>query len=240
MSRWGAGFRSVLNGVDPRAKILFALVLGACVWRASWAGLALYLAFLGAVVWMHRLHWPEGGRLLRTYAGFVCFWGMAKFLLDLFWGAAWEAAAIEALLVVGRVSCLLLLGTALTMTTSARALGAGLCSMLRPCVGRQRAWTLALAFALMIHFLPLTWRRIHEVRSAVKRRCPGLGWYVRMPLMAQAVLRGLAALTWDQSLAVAARGLDRAEAWQVRFDSSWREWMATMLLLAGLAAFALL
>lgn len=229
-----------LSGVDPRIKLVVALSLGVMVWQASWPGLLIYSLFLGAIVFTYRHYWPGNRALLRTYVGFVCFWSLAKFLLSLVGTQGWQDAAIGASLVAGRISCLLLLGAALTMTTSSRSLGMGLSSLLRPVLGKERAWRTALAFALMVHFLPLTWRTVEQVRETIRRRCPRISVWQRIPLMVQAILRNLGRLTWDQSLAIAGRGLDQSEAWNIDFPMQYAQWGVGILFVAVSAILALL
>ncbi|WP_022661637.1 energy-coupling factor transporter transmembrane component T [Paucidesulfovibrio longus] len=229
-----------LSGLDPRVKLLAALTLGVLVWRSSWPGLIAYFLFLGTVAWNYRHSWPGSRNLMRTYMAFVIFWSLAKFGLGLLGGAAWELAAGDALLVAARISCLLLLGAALTMTTSTRSMGLGLSSLLRPVIGQERAWRLALSFALMAHFLPMTWRVVEQVRETVRRRCPKLRLRRRVPLMAQAILRNLGKLTWDQSLAIAGRGMDKSEAWESRIPFCGRQWAAGLFFVLASAGVSLL
>lgn len=233
-----AGVRSVLTGADPRVKLLVALALGVLIWRAGWPGLAVYVTALGALALLHRDVWPGGRHLLRTYLFFVLFWSGSKFLLGL-WGASdWRVVGLAALLAAARISCLLLLGTVLTMTTSERAMGRGLSALLRPLLGAERSWRLALSFALMAHFLPLTWRTVEQVRRSVRLRCPGMPLRRRVPLLVQAVLRSLGRVTWDQSLAIAGRGLDRSEAWRTRLPFRPLPWLAGALVVLASAGLA--
>lgn len=227
-----------LSVVDSRVKLLAALALGGLIWRASWPGLLCYGLFLLAVACEHRHAWPGNVRLLRTYVFFVLFWSVAKFALGLFGPISWQQAGIDALLIAVRVSCLLLLGAALTMTTTTRAMGLGLSALLGPLLGRERAWKLALSFALMAHFLPMTWRTVEQVKVTVRQRCPKLKLHKRLPLMVQAILRNLGRLTWDQSLALAGRNLDRAEAWRTDlpfFPWQWGGGLLFVVISAGVA-----
>lgn len=233
-----AGF--TLCELDPRVKILCAVGLGILVWRSSWIGLGGYCFFLLVIVLAHLNAWQGGKSLIRTYLAFVIFWTVAKGALDLAWGAAPQAALLQAVLVGTRVSCLLLLGVALTLVTSARQLGRGLCSLFRPVLGREAAWKTALAFSLMIHFLPLTWQRVDDVRRTVQLRCPHLPWRRRIPLLVSASLRGLAMIPWQQSLGVAARGLDHSDAWESNLPFVCSHWVLGLMFLAVSAGLSLL
>jgi biotin transport system permease protein len=129
------------------------------------------------------------------------------------------------------------LGLVLAATTSTRALGMAIGKLFRPVLGRN-AWQVALALALMVHYLPLAWSTLSTIRSSIALRCPDLGWRRRVLLLPQAGIRTLAQTTWSQTLAVAARGLDGPEAWDHPMPLSWRDaaGAAVMLAFAGLIA----
>ncbi|MEF2146077.1 MAG: CbiQ family ECF transporter T component [Desulfovibrionaceae bacterium] len=225
---------------DPRLKLLLALLLGVLIWRAGWLGVAVYAMGLGTFVVQGRDRLSGGMRIVRTYIVFVLFWTAAKCLVDI-WGAySVEDALFNGLLLGERVACLLLLGMALGVSTSAPALGRGLTALLRPILGRRHSWKIALAFSLMVHYLPMMWRSLDQIRAIVKRRCPNLSVCKRVLLLAQALLRSMGQKTWDQSLAVAARNMDHARAWQCSFAFRWREWTGGAVLAVGLVALTML
>ena len=101
------------------------------------------------------------------------------------------------------------------------------------------AWEPALALALMIHFLPLGWRVMGQVRKTLALRCPHLPLSRRWLVFASAVVRNLARRSWEQTVAVAARGLDREEVWRRDFSAPDRDWLWAFGTLAVLAALSL-
>lgn len=227
-----------LLDLDPRLKLAWALVAGVGVWCSGPAGLWAWLAMLAFVAAALRPLWPGGLRLWRGGLGFVLFWGLLKTGLDLWAGAAWDAALAGGALMALRLFCLLLLGLALALSTPPRQCGLALSWAGRPLLG-PRAWEPALALALMIHFLPLGWRVMGQVRRTLALRCPHLPLSRRWLVFASAVVRNLARRSWEQTVAVAARGLDREEVWRRDFPAPGRDWLWAFGTLAVLAALSL-
>lgn len=204
---------------DPRLKILLAVLLAVLAWRAGAAGLLLYLSGLGIVLLLALDRAAAGRGALRAGASFVLVWALLKWGFDWLNGSPGFRALEEGALFGLRLAVLIGIGLALTATSSPRALGLAFAWFLRPLL-RDRAWRAALALSLMLHYLPLTLRTLSTVRTTIRRRCPDLSLPRRLHLLAEASLRALSLKTWDQTLAVAARGLDRPEAWKGRLH--WR------------------
>lgn len=238
-----------LEELDPRLKIVGAVALGACAWHAGVLGLAVYAAALVLACLALGAFRPQGLRILRAGLIFVAAWTLLVFLLAL--RKAWPGqepllqavrlAAPEAISAAGlsgaRLLIMLLTGLGLALAASARQLGLALAWALRPVLGR-RAWQSALALALMVHFLPLVWETLDRVRLAMRMRRVGGPPWKRMALTAQAALRILGQRTWTQALAVAARGLDRPEAWQPDFPGGAAQWLLGACVLAAAAGLA--
>jgi biotin transport system permease protein len=228
-----------MRAFDPRLKILLALLLAILAWRSGAAGLLAYAAALAIIPFAGRGRLPAGGGILRFCGAFVLLWGVLRGLFDWLNGSPAPQAISGGALFGLRLAVLLAAGLALTATTSPRRLGLAFAWFLRP-VLRARAWRAALALSLMIHYLPITLGTLATVRATVGRRCPHRPLASRMRLLSEATLRALSLRTWDQTLAVAARGLDRPEAW--RGGMRWRvpELLAgAMAALAGIGAAAL-
>ena len=142
-------------------------------------------------------------------------------------------AARESALLGVRLALLIGIGLALALAASPRALGLALVWLLRPMLG-ARAWQPALGVALMIHFLPMAQGTFAQISRAADLSGP-LPLRRRAVLLPAAVLRILGQRTWTQTVAVAARGLDRPEAWQPDFPFRPARW-AMAVLLVGLGA----
>jgi biotin transport system permease protein len=226
---------SALRGLDPRAKAGLALVLGLAVWRAGWPGLALYLAGLTPVCLSLQAFHAENRRTFAAALGFALFWAGLVGLLQ--WvDVGFSAALAQAALLGARLATLLLMGLGLALATPPRDLGRALAWALRPVLG-QRAWKLALALALMVHFLPLAFTATRQVRLALRQRASHLPFLRQAGLLAQTCLRCLSQRAWDHTLALAARGLDRPAAWAHAFPPAGRQLAGAGLLAAlGLAA----
>lgn len=218
-----------LLAADPRAKAGAALALGLFAWKSGWPGLALYALGLAPACLALGAFRAEHLKTFRAVLLFALFWTLAVFCLS-----AWDLGAGPALsraaLLGARLAVLLLAGLVLALSTPPRQLGLALCWALRPALGK-RAWKTALGLALMVHFLPLAGETLRRVRLALRLRGANLSPARRALLLAQAGLRCLAGRTWDHTLALATRGLDRPEAWTPDFPPA-----AADLLLAGALA----
>ena len=227
-----AAVARVLMAADPRLKVLLTFLLGLMTWQAGLAGVLFYGLALGLVLFLLGDVVSANRSVVRTYAAFVLLWMAVKFLFEILDGAGPAAAALRATDLGLRLLVLLLLGLALALSTSPRSLGLAAAWLLRPVLGK-RAWRAALSLSLMVHFLPLVWQTFSTVQRTIALRARSASWPRRLNLMAQASLRALSQKTWDQTVALAARGLDAPEAWTCRFDFRPREW-AVGLAAAGL------
>ncbi|MFP4672185.1 MAG: ABC transporter [Desulfohalobiaceae bacterium] len=225
--------RLLLN-LDPRLKLLLAFGLGLLTWQAGWIALAVYLLGVLALAWCLFGYGALQGRNLLHLAALVLIWSTVKALWGIFDPGPWQQALSSSLLLGQRLGVLVLLGLCLTAVCSSRQMGLALDWLLRPFL-RGKSWQAALALALMLHFLPLCLQTLRGVQTALGARCPGLGAYARYKHLLRATCRILAQRTWEQTLALSARGLDEAAAW--KRPLSWRpgEWGAglALLLFAG-------
>lgn len=211
------GLAGFVRGMDPRLKVVCALLLGPCIWLLSPLAVLLSGAVLLPVAYGLSLSQPLGSRMIRSMVLFVLFWMVLKGVLDGFTGTP-PMLLLTDLSVLGlRLATLLLLGLALALSTSARAMGLVVAWAIRPIMGAERAWQVALSLALMVHFLPLCLSVLNQVKETLSRRHPHCGLFQRMTIVPQAVLRNLGQKTWNQTLAVAGRGLESDEAWQPDF-----------------------
>ncbi len=211
------GLARRVAAMDGRVKMGVALALGPLAWRAGPIGTGVFLAAFVGLCLALSSRMPVGRATLRANAVFVIFWSALKFGFDLWGGQApsWALAG-DAGLLGAKLLALILLGLSLSAAASARELGMAFSWALRPALGK-RAWTAALALALMAHSLPLCWEVMAKVRRSVVMRCQGMGFWQTAVLYPSAGLRAISQKTWSWTLAIAARGLDRPEAWRGEF-----------------------
>jgi biotin transport system permease protein len=201
-----------LGAVDGRVVLALSLLLGVLVWRGGVAGAAADAVLCGAIVASAGA--GPGGALKVTarHAALALVWGAVKLGTALAAGATARAALEGAGALAVRLVALLLMGSAVTALLTPRALGLAAASLARPVLGR-RAWVVALALSLMIHSVPRALASFEDARAALRLRRVRVSRLRAALLVVQAGLRRLAVGTWDQSLAIAARRLDRPEAW---------------------------
>lgn len=221
-----------VRNLDPRLKLAVALVLGLCLWRISIVSACLCACTLFAILRPLAASQPVGPKMVRSLLFFVLFWAAIKVVLDSLTGVPLPVVAIGVFDLVVRLAALLLLGLTLALSTSPRALGLAVSWAVRPVVGRERAWQLALSLSLMIHFLPMCLSTMANVKETVSRRCPGYGFWHRLLIIPQVVIRNLGQKTWNQTLAVAGRGLEGADAWEPDFVWAGCDWFWSVLSLS--------
>lgn len=232
--------RGRLGAVDGRVVLLLGLLFGGLVWRAGAAANALYAIFFAAVLAAAGAPLAEARRLARWAGTFAALWAGVKLGLDLLSGTAAAAALATAGLLCLRLAALLLLGAAVSALVTPRALGLALAAVTRPVLGR-RAFGVSLALLLMIHFVPRAWAAFEAAGAALRARRIRVSRTRALVLVLESGTRNLARMTWDQTLAVAARRLDGPEAWRDVPPPRPRDWAAGAAVgaLAVLAAVAL-
>lgn len=220
---------AVFRGLDPRLKMGVALILGPFFWLLPPSVVAVGLVLLAPVVAALAVTQPLGAKMVRSLLTFLLFWVGLKVAMDLISSIPPEEAALSAGILALRLGALLLLGLALALSTSARALGLAVSWAVRPFVGKERAWKVALSLALMVHFLPLCLSTMNQVKESVTSRCPHFGFFRRMTIIPQAVIRIMGQKTWSQTLAIAGRRLDDATAWEPNFTWNSRDTQCAVL-----------
>jgi biotin transport system permease protein len=131
----------------------------------------------------------------------------------------------ESLILGARLSVLVLVGLSLAALTSRVQVGRAVSSLFRP-VFRDRSWQGAMSLALMIHFIPVTMGTMHSVQRTLSLRGHGLSVRQRLHLFVTTVMRNLSRSTWDQTMALAVRGLEEQKAWQQHQAFRVKEWIA--------------
>lgn len=228
---------SYIREADPRLKLAICLALGPGLWLFEPVVVAVAGIGLLGVLLSLAVEQPLGRDMVRSLAFFVLFWVGIKVGVEMVTGMGWQEAATDGLVLALRLSTLLVLGLALALSTSARSLGLAVSWVLRPVIGGERAWRIALSLALMIHFLPLCLSTLAQVKEAYRGRCPQCSLARRAVGIPLAVVRNLGQKTWNQTLAVAGRGLESPQAWTPDFRWSRRDslWGVGCLLLIAAA-----
>ncbi|NJB67008.1 biotin transport system permease protein [Desulfobaculum xiamenense] len=219
--------------LDPRVRVLLAFSYGLVVLHSGTLGLAVILGALCAVALAVTRTHPTDRSVFKACAAFVGLWVGIKTGVDMWSGIAPTQALMGGGILGMRLFALMLIGLCLALSASPRTMGTALAWMLRPIL-RGKAWIVALAMALMIHFLPLTWQVFTRVRHTMALRASNLPLRSRIMLFPQAAMRALSLKTWNQTVAIAARGLDRESAWQTRFPLNAAHWaLGALLILVG-------
>ena len=214
-------FADILRALDPRLKLAIALFLGPGLWMLPPLSVTLCLLFLGPTVYVLSKSQPVGSKMIRSLFTFIIFWVVLKAVMDTLSDLPVTTILMQSGELGLRLTSLLLLGLGLALSTSARALGMAVSWGLKPFIGAERAWKVALSLALMVHFLPMCLSTMNQVKETVASRCPHFGFRQKMVLIPQVVLRSLGQKTWNQTLAVAGRGLENAGAWEP--DFTWHQ-----------------
>lgn len=218
----------VMLEMDARPKILLTLFIGLTLWRLPVAATALLL--MAGAFFCACLGGFARGYLVLWKAGlvFVLVWTGLKFALDVQGGAVAATACADAADLGLRLAVIMLFGFSLALSSSPHRLGIGLAWFLRPVTG-EKSWRIALSLALMIHFFPLLVTAADGLMRNLSLRWPDCPWRERLRLIPQALLRIMSQATWNQTVAIAARGLDRPDAWQPDRPVRLMEWLALAL-----------
>lgn len=207
-------FARLAREFDPRLKIFSAFAAGICVLKAWWPVAAVFFILLLGAARLLRSYYPSAKSALKAYGVLILFWMALKMGVGVWEGLEPAGAAYDAAILGIRLSALFLAGLVLAMSTSARSLGGAFSWFLKPVMGKN-SWQGALALSLFVHFLPHSWQILSDILQSVSKRCPDLGFFRKALVVAQALIRCLSQMVWKQTLAVAARRLDDADAWQL-------------------------
>jgi len=229
-----------IRSLDPRLKMVAALLLGPAIWLLPPFVLGIMTILLFPIVVALTASQPLGSKMLRSILSFLVFWVILKSTLDGLSGVPIDMIVVDSGILGLRLACLILLGLSLALSTSARSLGLAISWAITPFVGRERGWKVALSLALVVHFLPQCLSTMNRVQETTSRRCPDFGFFRRMTIIPQAALRGLGQKTWNQTLAIAGRRLDDAEGWQPDFVWSSRDTLCSVVLISCLISFLIL
>ena len=231
---WARAWRAIIMALDPRLLIVLASLCGSAAWLTPVWMLAVFLPFAVLSAATVGASSPAGRAGVLSYTGFVIFWGLSYFLLQLWeqWGDGQTSAIFyEAFVFAARLFCIFGFAALLPMALSPVGIGRALTwfvqrlgllegwfcrAVLR---GRLRprlmaaAWKAGLGLTIMASFMPRCFRVLRELSRTLKRRAPHLSLWRRLSLLGLAGLRLFGAQTWDMAISIAARDLYRPEPW---------------------------
>jgi len=220
---------------DARIKIALSIVAGICVWKAGPVALGLFALSAAGVVWMAAGRGLIGKGQLKALIYLAGVWTAIKACLELYSrNPQWLE---QSLLLGGRLAVLVLVGVCLAALTSRVQVGLALSTLLRPVCG-TKSWQAALSLALMIHFIPLVLGTLQTVKRTLSLRGQDLSMRQRMHFFVTTVMRTLSRSTWDQTLALAVRGLEEEKAWQQSRPMTLGEWASAGVLGLSLVVLA--
>jgi len=212
-----------MQSSDARIKIMLSIVLGVCAWRAGPWALGLFFLTTGLLAWTVAEISLFSRRQMKGLLLFVGVWTAVKAGMEI---VAHNPVWLKESLILGvRLSVLVLVGLSLAALTSRVQVGRAVSSLFRP-VFRDRSWQGAMSLALMIHFIPVTMGTMHSVQRTLSLRGHGLSVRQRLHLFVTTVMRNLSRSTWDQTMALAVRGLEEQKAWQQHQAFRVKEWIA--------------
>ncbi|MFO7802680.1 MAG: energy-coupling factor transporter transmembrane component T [Desulfovermiculus sp.] len=224
-----------MQACDARIKMAVSIVAGVCVWKAGPVALGLFAFSAAGVAWMVAGRGLIGRGQLKGLVYLAGAWTAIKACLELYSrNPQWLE---QSLLLGGRLAVLVLVGVCLAALTSRVQVGLALSSLLRPLCG-TKSWQAALSLALMIHFIPLALGTLQTVKRTLSLRGQDLSMKQRMHFFVTTVMRTLSRTTWDQTLALAVRGLEEEKAWQQSRPITLKEWAGAGVLGLSLVVLA--
>ena len=233
--RFARAVRSRVARIDPRLLVALVSLGGVLAWLLPWQGGAVFFALACVLALTAAVELRDGRAALAAYGLFVLIWTVSQLLLYLFEnpGQFGDALAVSAYL-GGRLFTLLGLALAVPLAATPLTLGRTLAWYLGWLAGAETfvcttllrgkvrpvlaggAWRAALALTLMMAFLPRSMRAVGALKRSLSLRAPRLPLHKKVALMGLAVLRVVSSQTWDMTLAIASRNMDRPEPWEWR------------------------
>lgn len=213
---------------DARPIVPLTAVAGFCVWRYEPMALLLSLLLLTVLIFRQPRYAVAGKGIARQALRLAVAFGLIKFGLDMLGGTALIPALTGGSVLAGRMLSATGIGLALFLYCGPRSLCLAITWYLRPFL-RDRAWTVGLAAALVVHFLPLVFAVVDQCARQTRLRLGHMNTFRRMTILARAVLRQLAQRSWSQGIAIVARDLDRPSAWVAAGAPAMRSMLLALL-----------
>jgi energy-coupling factor transporter transmembrane protein EcfT len=212
---------SFTHRLDPRVKMMSAIILSILIFRASWFDVCLISLFFLTMIVLSRL---QAGSILRAIKPMAFFAGLL-FLLHLFFTDGTSLYEIPRLrlkitdeglfrgaYVAWQFFALVLSGAILTMTTPPSEMISGLEKMLRPfkCLGVPTQ-DIAVMVSMALRFVPTLLEEFDRIRAAQTAR----GADMRTGPLLQRV-KTAASMTLPLMMSALRRAEDLAEAMEAR------------------------
>ncbi|MDR1577670.1 MAG: hypothetical protein LBT86_05525 [Deltaproteobacteria bacterium] len=228
-----------LTARDSRLLVAALSLSGLVAWNLTWRYWPIVALFWGLALiptlTAFQLY-PQARGALLAYGLFVLFWIIAQFVLYA-WDKPGQTLAAFYLASGLGIKLLTLLGLAMTMPLAATPITLGRASawflekLATPWLwlkrlfprGKKKAdsgqtpfWRVSLALTLMMAFFPRALRTARELQLSLKRRAPFLPLPKKIKFLGLALLRVVSSQTWEITLAIVSRDLDRPEPWRWR------------------------
>lgn len=237
-------------------------ITGSCIWMVPLFVCCLLACVTGVVfvLWRYALRLPP--RTMQRLGKFIVFWVVLKFCLQyvpLFWGereqlfpagSEFSFALVgqlvesvwlhrEALYDIGifclRLGILVIWGILLVGFYSAYELACAFGWYLRPCK-RFETWRIALALALLLHYLPRIYETLDTIKMGARLRHLPVKGFAFWRLVFPRFFAVLAQQTWAQAIAIASRRLDAPSPWEMGYSLPVSQGIGMVLYGGGLMA----
>lgn len=223
---------ALLRKLDLRLLLLLCMVLGALTWSVSGLWLLLPLSVSCCLLYGGLRQLPWFKKFLRAYLVFAIFWMLCSFLLlELTAPGALQNNLTATAILAMRFACLPGLALPLLLAASPIKIGRACawyaelaCKLFLLPASRilphlrdpesNPGWKVGLAVTLTISFIPRMYRDIGALGRNLTLRAPGLKTVQKAKLLCLGALRLFGEQSWEQSLTLHGRGLDRPEAWR--------------------------
>ncbi len=198
---------------QPGIILWSAFILGVSIWYIPlWLGLVFVCLAFFAIAMLGGVNkfWRA---TVFTYLFFIFFWAGGRFCLALYNEQSLNTAWVEAIDFACRLCFIGELGICLLILFTPYQLALQVGKSFKKIMPMQ-FWKLALALLLMLSFLQEARLALGELNQTLSLRGQYLSLPRRITVLGAGVLRILSQQTWDRALAVAARKLDSAAAWE--------------------------
>ena len=232
LRRFARIVRACIARIDPRLLVALVSFGGVLAWVLPWQWGAVFFILACIVTLAAITTLPAVRAAFAAYGLFLLLWMVSQFCLYLFEYPGQVGPALAEASDLGR-RLFTLLGLALAMPLAttplviARTLNWYLTWLTKPeeviCAKVLRGkvqpmfagsvWRAALALCLMMAFFPSSMRAVGALKKTLFLRAPHLPLHKKVVFMGLALLRVVSSRTWDMTLAITSRNMDRPGPW---------------------------